>query len=176
MLLMNIKEMLKYENAEIIQMNMKMASVLCRNFPSSIQRVNKYIDIISSLFIIKGNVESRIITVKSRKRPETNIEISATFLKSFLFFKNGTIKNKYRRPPYANIFWLPSKNVVFTFWPSIGYNLLKFKFFSIPAKITIRLNNIIGIITLKILKHLRRIWLLQVEKMLLHLVITVTID
>ena len=59
MLLMNIKEMLKYENAEIIQRNMKIASVLCRNFPSSIQRVNKYIDIISSLFIIKGNVDNK---------------------------------------------------------------------------------------------------------------------
>ena len=31
-----------------------------------------------------------------------------------MFFRKGTIKNKYKRPPYAKIFWLPSKNVVFT--------------------------------------------------------------
>ena len=77
------------------------------------ERVKRYIDIISSLFIINGKIESKIIVVKIKKSPEIIIDVKAIFLNSFLFFKKGSIKNKYNKPPYPKILRLPFKNVFY---------------------------------------------------------------
>ena len=45
----NIRDILKYENAAISHKNMKTASIRWKNFPNIIFLVNKYIDINSSL-------------------------------------------------------------------------------------------------------------------------------
>lgn len=94
MLFMNISEMLRYENDEIIHRKMKMASVRWRNLPSSMQRVSRYIDMISSLFMMNGKIASRIIVVNIRKRPEIVIEVRAIVLKSFFSFRNGRIRKR----------------------------------------------------------------------------------
>ena len=112
------------------------------------ERVKRYIDIISSLFIINGKIESKIIVVKIKKSPEIIIDVKAIFLNSFLFFKKGSIKNKYNKPPYPKILRLPFKNVFFMFVPKIGLSLVKFKSSNVPKKIIIRLRSMIGIITL----------------------------
>lgn len=76
-----------------------MASVLWRKVPNSIHLVRRYIDIISSLWEINGNSAKSVTAVNSKNSPDISIDITATGVKSFLFFKNGIMKKRYSKPP-----------------------------------------------------------------------------
>ena len=121
----NISEILKYENAETIQRNINIASVLCKNSPNCIHLVNIYIDINSSLLAMKGNSAKSVTAENSKNSPEIVIDIMAILGKSFFSFKNGNINKKYISAPYANRFCEPCRKVLCKSSPKIGVNLFK---------------------------------------------------